>query len=165
MLTAHNVDGGYWSSYTDGLDGAGAVSGSDAVYFAKNATYVSSSNTAVVRGYSSGSWYSTTAQKTFNVLIPSVKPTGKHLRIMVTWDSRPDLTNATNTLSDLDLIGGTGLYYSSASYDDNVEMIDVPSAELTANATYQFYVSPVTIRLPPNASYFYWAVGWDWVAD
>jgi hypothetical protein len=70
MLTAHNVDGGYWSSYTDGLDGAGAVSGSDAVYFAKNATYVSSSNTAVVRGYSSGSWYSTTAQKTFNVLIP-----------------------------------------------------------------------------------------------
>ena len=48
MLTAKNVDGGYWNSSVDGLDGAGVVSGSSAVNGAQNATQVNPNMTSGV---------------------------------------------------------------------------------------------------------------------
>lgn len=170
MLTAQNVHGGYWDRFVDGLDGAGVVSGSSAVNWAQNAVQVYPEMTSgVEKGFAVGSWYTTDSTvKRFKVLVPSVKPAGKHLRVVLTWDSRPDLTNATNELSDLDLTGFTtqnGTYYYSSSWDSNVEMFDVPNNELVAGQTYDFQVNAYALRLPVNTNYFYWALGWEWVVD
>ena len=54
VLTAQNVDGGYWAPGTDGRDGGGVVSGSEAVSFAQNHTFCSVGNTAVEKGIATG---------------------------------------------------------------------------------------------------------------
>lgn len=170
ILTAQNVDGGYWAASIDGRDGAGTVSGSEAVSFAKTHTTVSPNNSAVQKGMGAFAFYATDfgSNKRFNVRVPNPKPAGKHLRVVLTWDSNPDINAGVNGLSDLDLVcqknGGTIL---SSSWDNNVEMVDVPSANLTAGNAYYVDVAPYTNRIPAGArtTFFYYAIAWAWVKD
>ncbi len=140
MATAENVDGGEWNSAIDGRDGAGVVNGETAVAFAQGLVEVSPSSTAVTDGIGTGSisnanWASTL---NYNVKIPSSKPSGKHLRVVLTWDSNPVTSGPTtgNYLSDLDLQWFGPVYHSSTSYNGNVEIVDVPSSEVVAGSTY-----------------------------
>lgn len=171
MLTAHNCDGNYWNALEDGRDGAGAISGSDARTYAETVNRVDPGmTTGVVHGFYASSWNRTdNITKPFIIKVPSSKPAGKHLRVVLHWDSNPDLVNRTNTISDLDLIAfnSDSKYYHSSSYDSNVEMFDVPANELTAGQDYSFEVNPWRIDIPTDArtDYFYWAVGWTWVND
>ncbi len=172
VLTAQNVDGGDWASGTDGRDGAGVVSGSEAVAFAQSHTSVSVGNTAVEKGMGGGSLVAADfsgANKRFNYLVPNPKPSGKHLRVVLTWDSNPIVGGASNPLSDVDLIvqnnGGTS---ASASWDGNVEVVDVSASSLTAGSSYYIDVDPAINRIPASGSrtnYFYYMVAWYWVKD
>ncbi|MBW8890513.1 MAG: S8 family serine peptidase [Fibrobacteres bacterium] len=171
MLTAQNVEGGDWLVSSDDRDGTGVVSGSEAVAFAQSHTSVSPGNTAVEKGMTAGSWYAAdfSANKRFNFLVPNPKPSGKHLRVVLTWDSNPIVGGSTNALSDLDLIvqynGGT---QSSASWDSNVEVVDVGPASLTAGSSYYIDIAPYANRIPASGSrtnFFYYSLAWEWVKD
>lgn len=172
MVTAQNCDGGEWDASVDGKDGAGAILGTNAVLFAQNHTAISGpNNTAAQDGLYASSWYSTeTTQKQFYILVPNPKPANKHLRVVVTWDSRPDLTGYQNYLSDLDLVvkpvpGGQGSYGASASWNGNVEIVDVPGSSLSAGSTIQAIVTPCVFRFSSYPDFFYYSIGWTWVAD
>ena len=103
--------------------------------------------------------------KRFNYLVPNPKPSGKHLRVVLTWDSNPNVANGTNDLSDLDLVvqrnGGTT---ASASWDSNVEVVDIAAGDVTAGSSYYIDISPYVNRIP-SGSYFYYAIAWAWVTD
>jgi hypothetical protein len=169
ILTAQNVESGDWLVSGDERDGTGVVSGSEAVSFAQNHSSVSLNNTAVVSGMHASSLYATDfgSNKRFNFLVPNPKPSGKHLRAVLTWDSNPDVNAGTNALSDLDLIvqHNNGTSYSS-SWDSNVEVVDIPAANLTAGSSYYIDVSAFMNRIPTTGTnYFYYAVAWTWVKD
>lgn len=167
ILTAHNVESGGWTVSGDERDGTGTISGADAVAFASGHTSVSPGNSACEKGMGAASFYASDfgSNKRFNFLVPNPKPSGKHLRVVLTWDSNPNVSNGTNDLSDMDLIvqknGGT---QSSSSWDSNVEVVDVAASELTAGSSYYIDVSPYANRIP-SGSYFYYAIAWAWVAD
>jgi hypothetical protein len=167
ILTAQNVESGNWTTSGDERDGAGAVSGSEAVAFASGHTSVSPGNTACEKGMGATSFYASDfgSNKRFNFLVPNPKPSGKHLRVVLTWDSNPNVNNGTNDLSDMDLTvqrnGGTS---SSASYDSNVEVVDIDASNLTAGSSYYIDVVPWANRIP-SGSYFYYAIAWAWVKD
>jgi hypothetical protein len=172
ILTAHNVDGDHWSSNTDGRDGSGAVSGSDAVAFAQSHTSVSPGNSAVEKGMGSGSFYASdfgAGNKRFNYYVPNPKPSGKHLRAVVTWDSNPIVGGSTNALSDVDLVvqknnGTQGSY----SWDGNVEVVDIAASDLSAGSSYYIDVAPAINRIPTSGArtnFFYYVIAWGWVKD
>lgn len=172
ILTAQNVDGGYWASGTDGRDGSGVVSGSEAVAFAQNHTTVSVGGGAVEKGMASGSMYASdfsSGFKRFNYAVPNPKPSGKHLRVVLTWDSNPVVGGGVNALSDLDLMvqyNGSTRY--SSSWDNNVEVVDIAASELTAGSSYAIDVAPYSNRIPSSGSrtnFFYYAIAWTWVKD
>jgi hypothetical protein len=172
VLTAQNVDGGYWSTATDDRDGSGVVSGSEAVSFAHNHTSVSPGNTAVEKGMTAGSLYAadfSAANKRFNYLAPNPMPSGKHLRVVVTWDSNPIVGGGSNALSDIDLtVQINGSTQGAYSWDSNIEVVDVAAANLTAGSSYYIDVDPVINRIPASGSrtnYIYYAVAWAWVKD
>lgn len=172
ILTAQNVDGGYWSSGTDGRDGSGVISGSEAVSFALNHTSVSTGNTAVEMGMNASSIYASdfgAAYKRFNYLVPNPKPSGKHLRVVLTWDSNPIVGGSTNALSDMDLIvQKNSTTQSSTSWDGNVEVVDIAAADVTAGSSYYIDVAPLINRIPTSGSrtnFFYYAIAWAWVKD
>ena len=170
ILTAQNCDGNEWSAATDGKDGTGAVSGSDAVAFAMNCTNLSSPNSeAVETGIFASSWYSQdNVAKKFNIQVPASLPVGKHLRVVLTWDSRPDIANNQNYLTDLDLYcSGTGVYDYSVSWEGNVEVVDIPREQLTPGQTIEASAFPSIIRFPydPSKNWFYYSIGWTWVKD
>jgi hypothetical protein len=172
MLTAQNVDGGNWSSNTDGRDGAGVVSGSAAVAFAQGHASVSPGNTATDKGMGAGSLYAVDfggAYKRFYYLVPNPQPSGKHLRVVLTWDSNPIVGGTTNALSDVDLIvqknGGT---QGSYSWDGNVEVVDLAASDVTAGSSYYIDVAPAINRIPTSGartSFFYYSIAWAWVKD
>jgi hypothetical protein len=173
ILTAQNVDGGYWAPWTtDGRDGCGVVSGQDAVAFARNHIVVDPGNTSAQTGASMGTIYpGTDTAEVYNISIPDPKPSGKHLRVVLTWDSNPDMTNMVNSLSDLDL-GFTDPYgtfiLGSFSYDGNVEVVDIPNQDLDDGySTYRAVIYPPFIRIPAGArgQFFCYAIGWTWVKD
>lgn len=172
VLTAQNVDGGDWGTSTDERDGSGVVSGSEAVSFAQNHTSVSPGNTAVVSGMAASSLYSTDftgSDKQFNYLVPNPKPAGKHLRVVVTWDSNPIVGGGANALSDLDVtVHVPGGSFGSYSWDSNVEVVDVAASYLTAGGSNTIDLDPVFNRIPTSGartSFFYYAIAWDWVKD
>lgn len=172
ILTAQNVDGGYWVSGTDGRDGAGVVSGSEAVSFAHSHTSVSVGNSAVEKGMGAGSMSApdfSSGSKRFNYLVPNPKPAGKHLRVVVTWDSNPVVGGTTNALSDVDLtVQINGTTRSSSSWDNNIEVVDVAAANVTAGGSYYIDVVPAINRIPASGSrttFFYYAIAWEWVKD
>lgn len=167
ILTAQNVDAGHWTVSGDGRDGTGVISGADAVAFAAGHTTVSPGNAACVNGMGAASFYASDfgSNKRFNYLVPNPKPSGKHLRVVLTWDSNPNVGSGTNDLSDLDLIvqknGGS---QASTSWDSNVEVVDIAAADLTAGSSYYIDISPYANRIPSGA-YFYYAIAWSWVKD
>lgn len=172
ILTAQNVDGGNWSSNTDGRDGAGVVSGSTAVAFAQGHTSVSPGNTAVDKGMAAGSMYATDfngSNKRFYYLVPNPAPSGMHLRVVLTWDSNPIVGGSTNALSDLDLIvqknGGT---QGSYSWDGNVEVVDLAATDVTPGSSYYIDIAPAINRIPTSGArtnFFYYSLAWAWVKD
>lgn len=172
LATAQNVDFNYWNYQQDGRDGAGVVCGTDAVWLAKNHTTIyGPNNTAVPYGICASSLTSSFQGQSmqFNISVPNPKPSGKHLRVVLTWDSSPSSDgSATNDISDLDLwmYGNSGAY-SSFSYESNVEMVDVPSSDLASGQTYVANVHGYTMRIPSNAfaQYIYYAIAWTWVKD
>jgi hypothetical protein len=173
LLTAQNVDFNYWSFHEDGRDGAGVISGANAVFFAKNHRTVYPGGTADTVGLCATSLYNSNQGNVlaFNIKIPNpLPPSGKHLRIVLTWDSSPAKNSDINDLSDLDLtFQGNSQYYSSLSYESNIEMVDVDRSQVTAGNTYTANVSVVTMRITPPpqgyADHIYYAIGWTWVKD
>jgi hypothetical protein len=57
--------------------------------------------------------------------------------------------------------------YGSWSYESNVEMVDVPSSDLTSGRTYIANVHGHLMRIPSNAfsPLIYYAIAWTWVKD
>lgn len=172
ILTAQNVESGDWTVGGDERDGAGVVSGSEAVSFAQNHTSVSAGNTAVEKGMAAGSMYASdfsSGNKRFYYRVPNPKPSNKHLRVVLTWDSNPVVGGSVNALSDLDLIvQKDGVTQGSGSWDSNVEVVDVAAAGLTAGGSYYIDISPYANRIPASGSrtnYFYYSLAWSWVAD
>jgi hypothetical protein len=167
ILTAQNVESGGWTVSGDERDGTGTIAGADAVSYASGHTSVSPGNTACEKGMGATSFYASDfgSNKRYNFLVPNPKPSNKHLRVVLTWDSNPNVSNGTNDLSDLDLIvqknGGT---QSSASWDSNVEVVDIAAADLTAGSSYYIDVSPYADRIP-SGGFFYYAIAWAWVTD
>ena len=169
ILTAQNCDGVEWNCNIDGRDGAGTISGSEAESFAMNHTPVYPDNSACFSGLCASAWGSSDyTSKKFNILIAN-RPVGKHLRIVLTWDSKPYLPAAQNFLSDLDLscFNGYQFLWSSTSYNGNVEVVDIPRSSLSTGQTIQAYINPFTMRFHPddNPKFFYYAIGWTWVED
>lgn len=174
ILTAHDVDGTSWLTNVDGYDGTGAISGYDAVRFATSAPFVYPGNSV---GQESG-WYvsswgkSDNSNKAFKVKIPANMPAGKHLRIVLLWDSNPDLVNNRNHISDLDLsfryTEGSQSWQigSSCSWESTIEVIDMSALDLESG-DHVINVTPYNINIPDDAraDFFYWSIGWTWVAD
>ena len=151
ILTAQNVENGDWTVGGDERDGAGTVSGSEAVAFATGHTSVYPGNSACVSGLGASSFYASDfgSNKRFYYQVPNPKPSGKHLRVVLTWDSNPNVNNGTNDLSDFDLVvqHNGGNQYSS-SWDSNVEVVDVAAGNLSAGGTYSIDISPYANRIP-----------------
>jgi hypothetical protein len=172
ILTARNVTNGYWNHGYDGKDGGGVIHGADAISFGKSYTQVypgsPSAEKALWYGSFSAGDFSPTRNKTFSIKIPSTKPAGKHLRIVLTWNSIPDLVARRNYLSDIDLrfTSNSGVT-TSTSWDSNNEVLDIESSTLTAGGTYQCVVVPAIWRIGTNArtSSTYASLAWHWVTD
>jgi hypothetical protein len=171
MLTAHNVEGGYWDCTVDQRDGAGTISAYDAVAYAVTCTDLTNTPTpgAVEHGFFTTEADSSMAERRFDVRIPDTLPNERHLRVALTWTSVPLISVPWNQPSDLDLggfVADSGAY-GSYSLDANVEMFDVPRNAVTPGRTYSFSVYPRCIRIPPGArtNFFYYTVGWTWVRD
>lgn len=173
LATAQNVDRGYWSASSDGRDGAGVIHGAGAIAFAQGHTLVYPNNSAVVDGIGASSisasdFASPNSPIVYKIQIPNPKPSGKHLRVVLTWDSNPVLNSATNALSDLDLLvtsGSGGM--ASQSSNSNVEMVDIPSTMFTAGSIVDARITKWVNRIPSGgrASFFYYSIGWTWVKD
>jgi hypothetical protein len=169
LATSRNVRDSYWNSTFDGFDGNGVIHGKEAIELAKGITSVYPGNAAVERG----AWYSTLGQadfngtaKSFKIKIPTTLPSGKHLRVVLTWDSSPDFVANVNDLSDLDLACAAA-NLSSASYDSNIETLDIPVTVTPAGSTLAIQVMPYTWRHHANArsASIYAAMVWTFVAD
>lgn len=168
ILTAQNVESGHWTDGTDERDGSGVVSGTDAIAFAQSHTSVSPGNTACEKGMGATSFYASdfSSNKRFYYSVPNPKPSGKHLRVVLTWDSNPSVSNGTNDMCDLDLIvQKNDTTQHSGAWDTNVEVVDVAASALTAGSTYFIDISPYANRMPVGSNYFYYAIAWAWVAD
>lgn len=178
LLTAENVDGGYWDPYSeDQRDGAGTVSGANAVRFVTgNGSYGLSYNpgpdnsgdpqiAAIDVEYLDSALFGTSQY--FYYKTPSSLPSGKHLRVVLTWNSSPGVNVAENAISDLALgVQTSGGWYVADTWNGNIEIIDIPSGDLAPNTTYQIRVDPVTFRKASDGPDFtYYALAWDWVKD
>jgi hypothetical protein len=174
LATAEDVDGSYWNYQVDGKDGAGVVYGMNAVYFAQHHLDAYQNGTAVTDGIAASSIYASDFNSPnndiiYNILIPNTQPSGKHLRVVLTWDSNPVLNSATNALSDLDLFVTDGVQpqLRSASFNSNIEMIDIPNGKYASGTTVQAKVSKYANYIPAGArtNYFYYCIAWTWVSD
>lgn len=168
ILTTRNVTGGNWKQNIDGLDGNGVIHGKDAISFAKKMITVSPNGTARTDGLWNGSLSQTDfgTTKNFNVKIPTVLPSGQHLRVVLTWSSSPDFIAQIDDLSDLDLFhSGSGT--TSNSWNSNIEVLDIPVGNTPAGSVQVVSVSPLTWRRNANArsNIIYVAMAWSFVAD
>lgn len=170
LVTARDVDGQWWDQWVDGKDGAGTVCGYDAEWFIRNRSGSYPGAGAVEHGMYTSSWLQTdNTTKTFNIRIPAAKPSGRHLRIVLTWDANPDTLVAPRRtkLTDLGLYMWVGSnWYFCDSYWSNTEVIEVPCSLLTAGSSYQFMVTHTRNRLTGTPQKMtYWSVAWTWVKD
>lgn len=169
LLTSRNVTDGYWNDNFDGKDGNGIIHGQDAIAFAQTKTSVSPGNTAVENGLWMGSLTQSDfnyQEKAFNIRIPSQLPSGKHLRVVLTWDASPDLSAGITELSDIDLLhpaSGT----NSNSWNSNIEILDLPQSATPAGSTQTVSVFPYSWRHSAGArsSSIYVALAWTFVSD
>ncbi len=175
IATAQNVHGyEFGDGVMDERDGAGVVSGRDAAIFAYNApTFTGTNTTAYEQGSAWGWWYNTDySTRVFPIATPSVLPANKHLRVVFTWDSNPDMVNMDNSLSDIDLAfsstpDGAGYMRGSLTCNSNVEVVDIPRSQLSPGQTYYAIASVVVFRVPSGArcTVTYYSCAWTWVAD
>ncbi len=180
LATAQNVDSGYWDpTHHDGRDGAGTISGMNAVAFTTGAADLTGvvsppPYTDAYGGFSVDSTYfgedGHVTPIYYSYATPESLPSGYHLRIVLTWDSAPGVNGAENEVSDLGLYASTdGEVFVSDSWNGNIEMIDIPNYALTPNSSYNVWVTPNIFREPsplPNGSPFtYYSIAWTWVKD
>jgi hypothetical protein len=173
LSTAENVEGGEWNRVVDGRDGAGVVSGANAVHLARNHASPGPNGTAETYAVTTANIGRTTPNGStakYNIKIPNPLPAGKHLRIVLTWTSNPVRSPTShNYLSDLDLswVGDNWIGRTSTSYNGNVEIIDVPVSEVTAGGTYQATITLWANRIPSNgiSTSLKYAIVWNWVKD
>jgi hypothetical protein len=145
------------------------VNGSSAYDFARNYLPQGVNGIAVERGMASGSINSSNWANnlSYNVKIPNPRPSGQHLRLVLNWFSNPVIGGGINALSDLDLFWNGTVYRNSSSWNNNVEIIDVPRSEVTDGATYVVQIGKYANRIPAGAraNFFYYALAWTWVDD
>jgi len=176
MATAINVDGAFWSpSTTDQKDGNGVISGSRAVDFTNDYTllYPNNPSATAVQGLSQWSFDSTgflshppyAGPLTYNITTPSDFPEGKHLRVVLTWSGSPGINYDENEISDWDLlVTSDGGWYSSQSWNGNVEVVDIPAANLSPDEVYSIVLTPWAYRKAVDGPvYQYFALAWAWV--
>ncbi len=177
LVTAQNVDYGEWDCNFDRRDGAGVVSGRNAELFASSCiniapNYVYNSNASPVEngmGVITCNAGGSIAAMTFKIKTPSVLPVGKHLRVVLTWDSNARTTtlmDTYNSLSDFDLslIVGPNIY-TSASYNGSIEIVNVINDNyMLPNTTYSAVVSNPVNRIP-TGDITYLCVAWTWVVN
>ena len=176
MATAVNVDGVFWSPSTTGQkDGNGVVSGSRAVDFANDYTllYPNNESATAVQGPSQWSFDSTGflshppyyGPLTYTIGTPSNIPQGKHLRVVLTWSGSPGVNYDENEISDWGLlVNSDGGWYSSQSWNGNVEVVDVSAEDLTPDEEYSILLVPWMYRKAQDGpAYQYFAVAWAWV--
>lgn len=179
LVTAENVDGGYWDpANSDQRDGAGTVSGANAVKFATAQGFYYGTQS----GVSPGNWqdpaisaygpnvltqvdFDSANSHWYYYKAPEEIPEGMHLRVVLTWNSSPGLNYAENEISDLDLYVEADSYWAtSLSMNGNTEMVDV--SDLTPNGVYSIEVVPSIYRKatdgPEEVNY---AIAWTWVKD
>lgn len=167
LQTARNVHGGLWNWREDGKDGAGVVHGASAIAFATNLPWTSPGNTPIPKAYSFLNFCQTdfggNGTKTYNISIPNPKPAGQHLRVVLTWNSFPDLVNNENRLPDVDISLSSNIgNRTSSSWDANVEILDIPAVEFTAGGNYSLDIVPYMWRRTAgaNANCSYAALTW-----
>lgn len=177
ILTAHNVHGGHFDTYSDGIDGTGTISGADAVAYARNCQFVVNDWTGpVIHGLGGDIRSEVDRYVVYNykIQVPTSFPAGKHLRIALVWTSVVTPSNVAhdpafspNYVPDFDLTCNK-LNIGSFTYNSNMEVLDISQSSLTPGEVidfqvhfYQFEISSTAID--PN--YVRFAVGWTWVAD
>jgi hypothetical protein len=111
----------------------------------------------------------------FKIKAPSTLPSGKHLRIVLTWDSSPSLTTSDNALADFDLVvpGYKCPVKNSenwGSWESNVEVADIPRSSIKAGSTISPYIRVCSFTIPAAAvnktfNAVYYAIAWTWVKD
>lgn len=173
MVTAINIDGGYWDPLVDQRDGCGALNGYGAIQFVKPLTsFQKEGSDAVESGLANETIGISTTPRSYiyKVKMPNSFPKDKHFRAVLTWNSVPDITNGANTISDLNLhvkdLNGR-LIKSCASMMDNVEVVDITSLDLLAGQEYLIEVEIDDIDFPsvPVSNTFNFALAWTWVND
>jgi hypothetical protein len=175
MLTAQDVDEQYWhwgSEGSDSKDGAGTVSGTNAVKFVETREDVSPNNYPALQGMGSdyidsATFVNSPTDQTYYYHVPSSLPEGKHLRVVLNWTSSPSLTVAENEVSDLALyVESENVWYQSNTFDSNVEIVDVDNGDLTPNDNYAIVVSPGVYRQATGGpNLLYYTVAWTWVKN
>lgn len=172
VLTAENVDGGEQHSTVDTRDGAGTISGANAVAFATHA--VNTNNeigphiSAMKSGYLDAShfqdgWFYIEE----NYRVPSSIPSGMHLRLVLTWTSSPGTNYAENKVSDLMLFAqSNGGWSYSDSWNGNVEVININNAHLNPNGSYAIRIYPTAFRTALDGpEEVHYTLAWTWVKD
>lgn len=178
LLTAENIDGDYWNPMIDGRDGCGVVSGYEAADYAKRVERKWENNQADDEGIAYGTIPNSSllngVTKQFNVKAPATLPEGKHLRAVLTWSVSVDASNSSKKyLTDLNLSltkkGSNKILAQCHSFEDNIEVIDIPNCQLTAGEEYslKLEVAEDGINFGPNPSHDYikYTIGWVWVND
>ncbi|MBN1517701.1 hypothetical protein JXA32_14150, partial [Candidatus Sumerlaeota bacterium] len=112
------------------------------------------------------SWYhGDTSDRVFWLEVPYDIPVGKHLRVVLTWDSNAKTATATNDLTDFDLyMTGDSKEYVSDSANSNIEIINIPQEDLTPATYYPFTVKHSIDRIPAG-EFTYFCVAWTWAED
>lgn len=174
MVTAENIDAGYWDPMEDGRDGCGVVSGYSAAMFAQNVTRKTTSSAPDTMGLAFGFIHDSTragTRLTYNIITPAVFPKGKHFRAVLTWTNSQNNNATDRTLSDLNLelwdrneSDWIDLCYS---IEDNHEVIDVENSELETHNEYSLEVIVDSLQFPaaPTRDYIKYSLGWTWVND
>ncbi|MCD6025087.1 MAG: Subtilase family [Fibrobacteria bacterium] len=176
LVTAENVDSGYWNpSVQDSRDGAGTVSGARAVEFAANAQYTElfpygdPVQTGLVSDYLDSAYFDQGGfiERYYKYQVPQTIPSGKHLRVVLTWTSSPSLSTAENEISDLGLyVNDDNGWVGSDTWESNVEIVDIDNGALTPGQDYYIWVHPGTYRKSDGGpDLFYYTVAWTWVKD
>jgi len=165
LLTAQNVDASEWDRNEDGRDGAGVVSGAAAEAFCSEAVvnpWGTAPSTGALNGHLNPS---STGDYSVSVQMPTTFPAGKHLRVVMVWDSNPSTTQVRNDLTDVDIWTYTdaGLRYSAA-WNSSIEMMDLYPNELTPGQTYTLYFHQTVPRIPAG-EFTYYSLAWAWVRD
>lgn len=165
MVTSQNISGA-WNVAQDSSNEAGVISGHDAEVFALSYPKISANNTPCVNGIDFRAIQSTQNYLYYYILIPATLPANKHLRVVLTWDSRPNIDSARNYLTDLNMgMWVSGTWYNSCSREGNYELINVPAAAVTPNAYYTLTVAHTNKYFPPDYNWTYMSVAWTWVND